>query len=65
MLARTRGWTSTADAVAYYADLLLPRDVPSARDMIVERLRQTNVPLASQLRSAIYLLMTLPEFQMM
>jgi uncharacterized protein (DUF1800 family) len=64
-LARAHRWTGAADGVVYYAELLLARDVPGARDMIVERLRQTNVPLVTQLRSAIYLLMTMPEFQMM
>jgi uncharacterized protein (DUF1800 family) len=64
-LARTRGWTSATDAIEYYRELLLARDIPQAPELIAERLRAAEGSLGLQLRSVIYLLMTLPEFQLM
>jgi uncharacterized protein (DUF1800 family) len=58
------GWTSASDAVQYYVDLLLSREVPSARPAIETYLKHATGPLGEQLRGVLHLLLTLPEFQL-
>jgi uncharacterized protein (DUF1800 family) len=58
------GWRRPHDAVEYYAELLLTRDVPSAQPAVESYLSQASGPLGEQLRGVLHLLLTLPEFHM-
>jgi hypothetical protein len=63
-MAARLGWQEPHDAVEYYVELLLSRDVPSAQPAIEAYLAQASGPLGEQLRGVLHLLLTLPEFQM-
>jgi uncharacterized protein (DUF1800 family) len=58
------GWREPHDAVGYYVELLLSRDVPSAQPAIEAYLAKSSGSLDEQLRGVLHLLLTLPEFQM-
>jgi uncharacterized protein (DUF1800 family) len=58
------GWKEARDAVVYYSELLLSRDVPSAQTAIESYLKQASGRLSQQLRGVLHLLLTLPEFQL-
>ena len=58
------GWQESHDAVDYYIELLLARDVPTAQPAIEKYLNQASGPLGEQLRGVLHLLLTLPEFQL-
>jgi uncharacterized protein (DUF1800 family) len=57
-------WQKPNEAIDYYIELLLARDVPTARAAIEEHLTHASGSLAEQLRGALHLLLTLPEFQL-
>jgi hypothetical protein len=63
-VAAREGWHDSHDAVGYYNELLLARDVPSARGAIEEYLAQATGPLDRRLRGVVHLLVTLPEFNL-
>jgi uncharacterized protein (DUF1800 family) len=58
------GWEESRDAVDYYIELLLARDIPAARAVVDEYLPQAAGPLSERLRGVLHLLLTLPEFQL-
>jgi uncharacterized protein (DUF1800 family) len=58
------GWREPHDAVEYYIELLLARDVSSAQPAIEAYLAKSSGSLDEQLRGVLHLLLTLPEFQM-
>ena len=58
------GWQESHDAVEYYVELLLARDISSARHGIEEYLKQASGLLGARLRGVLQLLLTLPEFQL-
>ncbi len=62
--AAQRGWQESRDAVEYYVELLLARDVPTAQPAIETYLNHASGPLGEQLRGVLHLLLTLPEFQL-
>jgi uncharacterized protein (DUF1800 family) len=63
--ATKHGWQSANDGILHYSELLLNRDAGHVTAAIAERLRQTSGSTGLKLRSAIYVLMTLPEYQLM
>lgn len=63
--AARRGWPSATDGIPHYAELLLNRDAGEASTEIAQRLPETSGPTGLKLRSAIYVLLTLPEYQLM
>jgi uncharacterized protein (DUF1800 family) len=58
------GWHDSIEAVDYYIELLVSRDVPSARGAIDEYLTKATGPLGRRLRGVVHLLLTLPEFNL-
>jgi uncharacterized protein (DUF1800 family) len=64
-VAASRGASTPGDAVAVYADLLLQRDVPEVVAEIGRRIAPAGGSTDAKLRSAIYALMTMPEYQLM
>jgi len=58
------GWRESRDAVDYYIELLLSRDVPSVRDAVDEYLTQATGSLSQRLRGVVHLLLTTPEFNL-
>jgi uncharacterized protein (DUF1800 family) len=58
------GWQTPRDAVDYYIDLLLARDVPSARPAVEDYLQQASGPLGERLRGVLHILLTVPEYQL-
>jgi hypothetical protein len=65
LLAGKYNWQDPRDALDYYFDLLLSRDVPIARAAVEQYLSQSSGPLGERLRGMLHLLLTLPEFQLM
>jgi uncharacterized protein (DUF1800 family) len=63
-LAARVGWHDSNEAVDYYVELLISRDVPSARGAIEEHLTEATGPLGRRLRGVVHLLLTLPEFNL-
>jgi uncharacterized protein (DUF1800 family) len=59
------GWQEPRDAVNYYTELLLARDVPTAVPAIERYLNESSGPLGERLRGVLHLLLTLPEYQLM
>jgi uncharacterized protein (DUF1800 family) len=58
------GWQEPGDAVNYYIELLLAREVPSARVLIEDYLARASGSLGERLRGVLHLLLTLPEYQL-
>ena len=63
-VAARLGWHDSHDAVDYYTELLLSRDVPSAGGAIEEYLAQATGALGRRLRGVVHLLLTLPEYNL-
>jgi uncharacterized protein (DUF1800 family) len=63
-VASQLGWHDSHDAVDYYIELLVSRDVTSARGAVEEYLAQASGPLGRRLRGVVHLLLTLPEFNL-
>jgi uncharacterized protein (DUF1800 family) len=63
-VAAQRGWHDSHDAMDYYNELLLSRDVPPARGAIEQYLAQATGPLGRRLRGVVHLLLTLPQFNL-
>lgn len=57
-------WKEPHDAVDYYFELLLSRDVPAARSTIEDYFSGTTGTLGERLRGAVHLMLSLPEFQL-
>jgi uncharacterized protein (DUF1800 family) len=64
LAAARLGWQQPRDAVDYYTELLLARDVPSAQPAIEKYLDEASGPLGDRLRGMLHLLLTLPEYQL-
>jgi uncharacterized protein (DUF1800 family) len=58
------GWHEPHEAVDYYIELLLARDVPIARPAVENYLQHASGPLGERLRGVLHLLLTLPEYQL-
>jgi uncharacterized protein (DUF1800 family) len=65
LAAAQLGWQEPRDAVGYYTELLLGRDIPAAQPAIEKFLNESSGPLAERLRGVLHLLLTLPEYQLM
>jgi hypothetical protein len=58
------GWQEPRQAVDYYTELLLARDVPAAQPLLEKHLNDSSGPLGERLRGVLHLLLTLPEYQL-
>jgi uncharacterized protein (DUF1800 family) len=58
------GWQEPHEAVTYYIELLLAREVPSAQSAIASYLARASGPLGDRLRGVLHLLLTLPDYQL-
>jgi uncharacterized protein (DUF1800 family) len=58
------GWQTPYEAVDYYIELLLARDVPSSRPAVENYLHNTSGTLGERLRGVLHILLTLPEYQL-
>jgi uncharacterized protein (DUF1800 family) len=63
-VAARLGWQEPQEAVDYYTELLLARDVSAAQPAIAAYLNEATGPLGERLRGVLHLLLTLPEYQL-
>jgi uncharacterized protein (DUF1800 family) len=64
-VAARLGWQEPHEAVSYYTELLLGREVPAAQPLIEKHLHDSSGPLGERLKGVLHLLLTLPEYQLM
>jgi uncharacterized protein (DUF1800 family) len=64
-VAAQRKWQEPHEAVAYYVELLLARDVSSAHSAIENYLEHSTGSLGERLRGVLHVLMTLPEYHLL